>query len=132
MKVFVDTSALFALVWAKDQHHRQAVAVWGELRQRGAQLVTTDWVIAETVTLTRARAGMDLSLTIAERLFSDAFEVHWIDRDLAAEALVFFRKYRDHMLSLCDCASFAVMKRRSLSTAFAYDDDFRRAGLRTL
>jgi predicted nucleic acid-binding protein len=130
--VFVDTSALLALIWAKDRHHSEAAAAWTELRRQGARLTTTDWVIAETVTLTRARASFDLSLTVAERLLSPPFEVEWVDRNLADEALALYRKYRDHALSLCDCASFAVMRRRRLAAAFAYDDDFRHVGFRTL
>lgn len=132
MRVFVDTSGVLALIWPKDRRHADAVAAWGRLRAREAQLITTDWVIAEAVTLARARASFDLSALMAERLLSPAFELEWVDRRLLTEALDLYRKYRDHVLSLCDCVSFAVMKRRKLTTAFAYDEDFRRVGFETL
>ena len=48
------------------------------------------------------------------------------------EAWRLYRRYRDHVLSLCDCASFAVMRRRRIQTAFAYDDDFDAVGFSRL
>lgn len=50
--VFVDTSAWFALVVPSDPNHVQAVD-W--LTANPAPLVTTDYIVDETLTLLRAR-----------------------------------------------------------------------------
>ena len=128
MILFVDTSAVVALLSAADEHHEDAVAVWKGIVTEGARLVTTDLVLAETVVVVRARAGFDVSVRAGERLFADPFEIVWVDRALLEEAWRLYRRHRDHDLSLCDCVSFAVMRRRRIDAAFAYDRDFEAVG----
>jgi predicted nucleic acid-binding protein len=68
MTVFVDTSAIVALLSARDAHHEEAVATWAALLRRKATLVTTDLVLAETVVLVRARAwGAETAATVFVR-----------------------------------------------------------------
>ena len=100
----------------------------GEIVAEGPRLVTTDLVLAEAVVVVRARAGFDLSVRAGERLLADPFEIVWVDRALLDDAWRLYRRYRDHDLSLCDCVSFAVMRRRKIDTAFAYDRDFEAVG----
>ena len=128
MILFVDTSAVVALLSAADEHHAEAVAVWKGIVAEGARLVTTDLVLAEAVVVVRARAGFDLSVRAGERLLADPFEIVWVDRALLDAAWRLYRRYRDHDLSLCDCVSFAVMRRRKIDAAFAYDRDFEAVG----
>ena len=128
MSFFVDTSAMVALLSAGDAHHVEAVSVWKRLVEERARLVTTDLVIAETVGVVRARAGFETSVQAGERLLADPFETVWADRALFDDAWRLYRRYRDHRLSLCDCVSFAVMRRRRIHIAFAYDDDFEAVG----
>jgi predicted nucleic acid-binding protein len=128
VNVFVDTSAVVALISRADRHHGEAVAVWNELLAQHARLITTDLVIAETVVVVRVRGGFDLSVRAGERLLGEPFEVEWVERALMDDAWRLYRKYRDHRLSLCDCVSFATMRRRRVDTAFAFDDDFTAVG----
>ena len=130
MTVFVDTSAVVALLSVRDTNHGNAVAVWHALVESGAGLLTTDLVVAETVTVVRARAGFEVSVQAGERLLRSPFEVAWVDRPLLDDAWALYRRYHDHVLSLCDCVSFAVMKRRRVEVAFTYDADFDAVGFR--
>ena len=123
MIVFVDTSAVVALLSRADEHHTDALAVWGTLLADRARLVTTDLVLAEAVTVVRARAGFQVSVQAGERLLAEPFDLQLADRALVDEAWRLYRRYRDHHLSLCDCVSFAVMHRRRIHAAFAYDAD---------
>ena len=132
MTVFVDTSAIVALLSAADTHHASAVALWRRLAADASRLVTTDLVLAEAVVVTRARAGFDVSVRAGERLMSAPFEMVWADRALMDEAWRLYRRYRDQDLSLCDCVSFATMHRRRIRTAFAYDEDFEAVGFTRL
>jgi predicted nucleic acid-binding protein len=125
---FVDTSAVVALVSRADAHHDEALAIWRTLLQTRTRLVTTDLVLAEAVVVIRARAGFESSVAAGERLLAEPFEVVWADRPLMDEAWRFYRRYRDHVLSLCDCVSFAVMRRGRITTAFAFDADFEAVG----
>jgi predicted nucleic acid-binding protein len=51
--IFVDSGAWIALLNQKDPHHDDAVAIYNDLVQQNAQLLTTDYVIDETVTRLR-------------------------------------------------------------------------------
>ena len=130
MIFFIDTSAIVALLWASDANHAAAVATWKALLDQGARPMTTDLVLAETVILTRVRAGFDLSVDAGERLRMPPFEMVWADRVIVDEAWKIYKKYSDHELSLCDCVSFAVMKRRKIDVAFEFDGDFEALGFR--
>ncbi len=43
-----------------------------------------------------------------------------------------FRQYSDKDYSLVDCASFATMQEKGLSTVFAFDEDFRHFGFQIM
>lgn len=128
MTVFVDTSAIVALLSAADAHHAAARAAWKRLLDQRARLLTTDLVLAETVVVVRARAGFEPSVQAGDRLLGPPFELVWVDRPLLDDAWKLYRRYREHELSLCDCVSFALMRRRGIEVAFAYDTDFQAVG----
>ena len=56
----------------------------------------------------------------------------WIDEELHAAAVAALFAAGRRRLSLVDCASFELMRRRGLTEAFALDDDFARQGFRLL
>jgi predicted nucleic acid-binding protein len=125
MKIFADTSALYALIQAADKAHESAAETWARIK--GSPLVTSSYVLVETCALLQARIGIQ-----AVRDFHDdmlpILDVVWIDRelhDLAKDRLL-DENLRD--LSLVDCSSFVVMDRLGISTAFAFDAHFTKRG----
>jgi len=124
--IFVDTGAWFAVAVKKDPDHNAAVR-W--LRRNRERLITTDYVLAETATLIRARdkttRGHRLAVRVASSLLrqESALLEKVTEGDLAV-ALDVFRKYSDHMFSFVDCTSFVVMGRLGITQAFAFDDHF--------
>lgn len=64
---FVDSGAWIALSELKDQKHGQAAAIFNQLRQQNERLLTTDYVIDETVT----RLRYDRSHTTATKFLDD-------------------------------------------------------------
>ena len=128
MDVFVDTSGVVALLSTSDRNHLEATGTWASLLELRARLVTTDLVLAETVVVARARGGFDFSVQAGDRLLRPPFEIVWIERPLIDSAWSLYRRYSDHLLSLCDCVSFALMRERRIETAFAYDSDFEAVG----
>jgi predicted nucleic acid-binding protein len=66
--IFVDTGAWIAISNPKDQHHREAVAIYNDLRHREIQLLTTDYVIDETVTRLRYDTNHSLAVMFLERI----------------------------------------------------------------
>ncbi len=77
MSVFVDTSALFAVLDADDQFHQRARAVWTNFLERGEDLITTSYVLIETFALVQHRLGMEAVRTLEEDILS-VVHVQWV------------------------------------------------------
>jgi uncharacterized protein len=129
-RVFVDTSAWLALLDRNSRHHR---AVAAEAKARERRLVTSNFVLDETLTLARHRLGWNVARSFGERLRAGQLAlllpVEPADED-AAWAI--FVRYHDHDFSFTDCTSFALMRRLRLDTALSLDADFRTFGLHCL
>ena len=132
-KIFVDTSALIALVMAKDVFHIQASAVMGELENGGNQLVTTEFVLVEFAnSLSKVRLRHKPALMLDKWTSLSTFQVIWSSRQLFDKAFDFFRERPDKDWSLTDCASFVVMKDHQIDLAFTSDKHFEQAGFKKL
>lgn len=126
-KVFVDTSAAYALLVDSDSNHSRAAAAFGKLAERLAPLLTTSYVLVETYALLCRRAGLEAG----EAFRSDVqplLETVWVGGSLHERGLdlLFERGARD--LSLVDAVSFLVMRDHDVAEAFAYDRHFEQEG----
>jgi uncharacterized protein len=130
---FVDTSVLYALVDKRDTHHAAARDTVGSLLRSGRLLVTSDYVVAETINLANARGGTHVALRILDLLERSAgIRVEWIGPLRFDQAKAFFRKHADHSYSFTDCSSFVVMRELRLTDALTTDRHFREVGLQVL
>ena len=131
MSVFVDTSALLAVLDAGDAQHPHARAAWETLLQQDEPLLTTSYVLVETFALVQNRLGMDAVRVLADDVVP-VLRGHWVGEPqhrLGVTALVAAGR---RQLSLVDCVSFATMRELGLDAAFAFDRDFADQGFRTL
>ena len=128
--LFIDTSAFVALVSKRHRGHAAAVAYARQLSRRSRALVTSTYVLDETVTLVRRRAGHAVAVELGRRVLDsswcrlvDVTEADW------RRAWELFKRYEHQVLSLTDCTSFAVMESMSLEEVFTFDrTDFGAAG----
>jgi uncharacterized protein len=127
--VFVDTGAWVALRYGRDQFHGRARSVLRRLHAESIGLVTTEWVLAEAVTLLKARGAVDHAIALGEAVQAGRLG-HLIDSsaERRRRAWDLFVRYRDRRVGWVDCASFAVMEELGLTQFFGFDDDFARAG----
>jgi predicted nucleic acid-binding protein len=130
LTVFVDTSALFALLDADDAHHPEAATYFAEL-DPVEDLVTHSYVLVETTALTQARIGLAAVRALADEL-TPRLEVHWVDEHVHRAALTALLASTERRVSLVDRVSFEVMRARGITRAFAFDPDFARQGFATV
>lgn len=130
MTVFVDTSALYAVLDRDDVNHAAAAGTYTSLLQSGA-LLTHSYVVLEATALVQRRFGMDAVRALTDDVLP-AFDVEFVDQPLhrAAEAALLAAGRRD--VSLVDWTSFELMRRLSVAEAFAFDDDFAEQGFTLL
>lgn len=131
--VFVDSSFWVALFYAGDQAHARAVKVWESIRAGGAPLVTTDYVLDESVTLLMARAGHAVSVQAGRAILgSSAARLVFLDEAALREAWVAYERYHDKAYSFTDVTSFLVMEQLGIRQAFTFDRHFAQAGFEVL
>ena len=126
-EVFVDTSALYALLVETDDNHEAARAAAPSLRGQGASLVTSSFVLLETVTLLQSRIGV-AAVRLFYRNVLPLFEVAWIDEDLLHRAMAALLASSQRRISLTDWSSITLMRQRGIMHVFAFDEDFARQG----
>ena len=135
MTTFVDTSAVLALLDADDPRHSHADAAWSELILSKERLVSSNYVLVELLAVLQRRLGMDAVKAI-QGILVPLLEIEWIDIREDGEtggnrnrvAMESFLKASRRRLSLVDCTSFEVMRRREISRAFAVDGHFPEHG----
>ena len=131
--VFVDTAGWMTLADSADPDHERAKTYRDHWLRSGGRLVSTDFVLDETLTLLRVRLGLDA----AERWWnqvdgSSRLIWEWVDTTRAEKARHWFFRWRDKDFSFTDCTSFVVMKERRLRAALTTDRHFAQAGFELL
>ena len=125
--VFVDTSALLALLNPEDEHHGRADQAFAGLRARQATLLTTSFVLVETYALVGRRLGLD-AVRGFRADFAPLLDVIWVEESLHNAGLDVLVERSRRQLSLVDAVSFVAMRRRGVSEAFALDPHFEQEG----
>jgi hypothetical protein len=122
---FADTGGFVALLRQKDRHHRATQAF---MAQRPI-LVTTDYVVDETVTLLLTRLGRKAAERFLDSIQkSRLVRVEMVGNDGFQQAIALFRRHPDKEWSFTDCTFFAVRERLHLTHAFAFDTHFEQRG----
>ena len=131
MVIFVDTSALLALIDINDQFYSQAMSTWQKLLDSNDSLVTNNYVLVESISLAQRRIGMD-AVQILQSEIAPFMDVEWFDADLHQSAMQRVLATNRRSLSLVDCSSFETMKRLGLKTVFTFDEHFRGQGFEVI
>jgi predicted nucleic acid-binding protein len=124
--IFLDTSAIYALSDKADPSHMTAYGKFKDVLKSGETFLLHNYILLESVTLLQARLGLQSALLF----LSDAksFEVEWVDLDLHEEAAKELGRMGKRGISLVDCTSFLVMRRKGIKKVLAFDPDFEEQG----
>ena len=131
MSTFVDTSALLALLAGNDPQHQHAVEKFSDLLEQPYSLVTTNYVVVESIALIQHRIG----LAAVQSLLNDILplvDVLWVDLTLHTQAIATLLTANRCALSVVDCSSFVFMRAQNITDAFAYDAHFEEQGFKCL
>jgi len=124
--IFVDTGAWFASTVPSDVDHASACQ-W--LKQNSEPLLTTDYIIDETLTLLRARGERTRAIRLGEQIFSGVLaKVYFLSEDDIRDTWEVFRKFADKDWSFTDCTSKVVMEKLGITQAFCFDHHFVQFG----
>ena len=131
--IFLDTGFLYALIDADDKSHARVRRVFEEERGRrlSESVLTTNHVLAETLTLLRKRGKQDArtrharAVDVGQQLYAGRFgRIHQVTAEEERAAFDYFTKHDDQDYSFVDCTSFVVMEKLGIREAWAVDRDF--------
>lgn len=127
--LFVATSGWMAMADAADARHEAASRARDAWLRRGVILVSTDFVLDETLTLIRVRLGLDAAARWWDQV-EPSRRLRWepIGKDRLERARRWFFRWSDQRFSFTDCTSFVVMRELALKSALTTDAHFRHAG----
>jgi len=129
--VFVDTGAWIALALTRDPLHQSAHETWKVLLAMGARLFTSIPVVLETLTFLDRNANRDVALAWRDSLEERKdLEILQCGLDDLRRSSPYFRRHDLHKLSAVDATSFAIMNRKKIKQAFAFDHHFAAVGFR--
>jgi predicted nucleic acid-binding protein len=130
--LYADTGAFIALIFRRDQAHQSVSDHFRKLRASGDRLVTSEPVVAETVTRLRYDVGLP-----AVRAFRALVEqagdrgtlvVRESDVKLRAAAFDVLNRFADLRLSYADAVGAAIAEQRRVDAVLGLDHDFRIMG----
>ncbi len=121
-RVFVDTSAWYAVAATKDASHKRAVAL---LEEHAGKLATTDHVLIEVWAVARHRNNRQAAdALIGTILGGNRAEVLTTTSDDIRTALRIGELFNDQDFSITDRTSWVVMERCGINEAISFDIDF--------
>lgn len=131
-KVFFDTWGWLAIAHRDDQRHDQATTLYREFLLSGGVPLSTDYILAETISLLRARtAGTERfidGLLAAER--SGKVKIERIGEERWEAAWKLSKKFGDRPeISFVDFTSFVVMKELKITEALTADKHYELVGM---
>ena len=129
-RIFIDTGAFLSLEDESDQYHEVAIQFHEQvLRRRRYEIVTTSYILDETLTLIRLRVGIKASIDFSKKFRkSEVIKIVQVSRGIEEKALDIFERYDDKDFSFTDCVSFVVMWEMRIKEAFAFDQHFDQMG----
>ena len=131
--VFVDTGGWMACADRADPAHVACTAARDATLEAGRILITTDFVVDETLTLIRFRLGL-AAANVWWRQIDGSARLRWerIENERFERARNLFFEYRDKDLSFTDCTSIALMRELKLTTVITTDRHFQQVGFDVL
>lgn len=124
--IFLDTSAIYALTDKGDKDYAEAKKLFALALLQGEDFFLHNYILVEANALIQRRLGLEQAKKFLEQ--ATKFHTLWVDLPLHKLAEEYFHKHATRNLSFVDCTSFVVMKQQGIVDAFAFDEDFRKAG----
>lgn len=129
MSLFLDTSGLYALLVRTEEGHAEVVGAFRKALEDGRALLTTSYVIVETIALLQHRLGLAPVRDFTEDVVP-VLSIEWVAETLHRKGVERLLREDRRRLSLVDCVSLEFIRARGLRDVLALDAHFAEAGCR--
>ncbi len=132
--VLIDTWGWLALGHRRDSRHQEIKALYQQLREEGARLYTTDYVLDEVMTLIFRREPFVEAVGFMEGIFQASQEGRLVIERVTSErftaAWELRKRFHDKpKISFTDLTSMVIMQDRDIKQVLTDDDHFTYVGM---
>jgi len=127
MKIFADTSGLFALLVKNDYMHIRAEKNFEYFAKNKIRLITSSFVLVETIALLQRRVSLEAVQDFYTRI-DPLLEIIWVGEDLYTRSIQRLILFKTEDISLVDCLSFEIMEAQEITHAFTFDKHYEDQG----
>lgn len=133
-QLFVDTWGWLKILSPRESRHAEVVEYFRAYLDRGGEVVTTDYVLDETLTLLFKRLSFERALGQYERIEAaqqeNFLQVEWVGPNHFDRALRLRQRYSDNPdISFTDLTSMVVMQELELRDVLTGDSHFEHVGM---
>lgn len=123
--IFIDSNVFIAIRNTHHPLHEKALRTSSIISDN---LITTNIVIAETLTVLSMRVNKLIAIEFGKEIIKQDIRIVHIDEHYHQKAWEIFQKIKSKNVSFFDCTSFAVMESLGIKKAFSFDEDFEKYG----
>ena len=131
MVIYLDTSAIIAILDEDDKNHEQAATTWLKFISEGQELLCNNYIVVEATSLIQNRYGMETL-----RRFHDnhlpLISIEWMGEEIHEAVFNALLEANRRKLSFVDCSSFETMRRLGIETVFTFDEHFKERGFQVV
>jgi predicted nucleic acid-binding protein len=131
MKIFIDTSAFYALLDRDDACHEEAKKAWTRILSIENVLVTDNYILVETFALLQNRLGVRAVRAFQEDIVP-IVNIEFVNLEIHRSGIAALLASSKRNLSLVDCISFEIMRSLGIKTVFGFDAHFKEGGFQAL
>ena len=131
MRIFIDTSAFYALLDRDDTNQEAAASAWTSMLSSDNTLITSNYILVETCALLQNRLGIAATRAFQEELVP-IVNIEYVNPEVHRSGMAALLAAARRNLSLVDCVSFEIMRILGVKNAFTFDPHFKKQGFRTI
>jgi predicted nucleic acid-binding protein len=131
MRIFIDTSAFYAILDKNDSNHKKAKKIWVEILKEQNTLVTNNYILVESFALIQHRLGMTAVRGFHEDVMP-IINIEYINSGMHKAGMSALLASHRRKLSLVDCVSFETIRTFGIKDVFAFDHHFKEQGFHLL
>ena len=128
--IFIDSSAFYLIINKSERLHKIAKKTFNKIILDNDILVTSDYIIDETLTLVSRKWGKYYAIEFWDSIKnSDILKVMKLSESQFYKTIDLFRKYKDHNFSFTDYSCFIIMNDLKINKVFTFDKHFLNFGI---
>lgn len=133
MRVFIDSSAWYALLHAEQAEHDAAKDYFLKLLESRARLFSTITEINQAVFLIKRDCGLasaqEFTKVIDEAALTTNLHISWLTRRLRRNSLKHFFSFKESEIELRHCIIFEEIRKKKINIIFSFDKRLKIFGV---